>query len=172
MIAGLRPRALACGLLLVLASGCSPVPADKPAGRDSAPAARALSPATPSAPAIPVAANADNVVELPQAAPKPKAVGEREQEAEDLPPSNAAVDPEPFPPAVTEFMVERDGCDHFRGEDAYDADRRVFLDENMRQLCTGTDARLADLRSRYAGNRDVTAALHHYDDRIETHEGQ
>lgn len=64
-------------------------------------------------------------------------------------------------------MVDRDGCDHFRGEEPYDAERRAYLEKSIRDLCTGTDAKLADLRQRYARNQDVMAALAGYEGRIE-----
>lgn len=89
---------------------------------------------------------------------------------EDLPASNAAAAVVPFPDEVTAFMVDRDACDHFRSEDAYDEDRKAFLAENVRALCTGSDARLADLRHRYAEDPDVVTALRSYDDRIESPE--
>ena len=65
-------------------------------------------------------------------------------------------------------MVERDSCDHFRGEEPYDGERRVFLAESVARLCTGTDARLATLRRRYADDPSVVSALRAYEDRIET----
>jgi hypothetical protein len=85
----------------------------------------------------------------------------------DLPPSPDAAQATAFPQEVTSFMVDRDSCDHFRGEDAYDSDRRAYLAENIAELCTGTDARLAMLRRRYAGDPSVVAALRGYEDRIE-----
>lgn len=85
----------------------------------------------------------------------------------DLPPSPDAAPATPFPQEVTSFMVDRDSCDHFRGEEPYDEDRRVFLRENIAELCTGTDAKLVMLRRRYAGDASVVAALHGYEDRIE-----
>lgn len=86
----------------------------------------------------------------------------------DLPPSDVAASAAPFPREVTEFMVSRDGCDHFRGEEPTDAERRAYIDENVAELCKGTDARLAMLRRRYAGDPSVIAALKSYDERIET----
>lgn len=86
----------------------------------------------------------------------------------DLPPSPDAAQATAFPQEVTSFMVDRDSCDHFRGEEAYDSDRRAYLAENIAELCTGTDARLAILRRRYAGEPAVVAALRGYEDRIET----
>lgn len=85
----------------------------------------------------------------------------------DLPPSDVAASAAPFPREVTQFMVERDSCDHFRGEEAYDAERRAYIEENVAELCHGSDATLATLRRRYAADPSVTAALHGYEDRIE-----
>lgn len=85
----------------------------------------------------------------------------------DLPPSDDDLSPLPFPQEVTAFMVDRDGCDHFRGEEPYDAERRAYIAENIAELCQGSDARLAMLRRRYAGDKSVTAALRGYDERIE-----
>ena len=85
----------------------------------------------------------------------------------DLPPSDDDMSALPFPQEVTAFMVDRDGCDHFRGEEAYDAERRAYIAENIAELCRGTDARLALLRRRYAGDASVTAALRSYDAHIE-----
>ena len=86
----------------------------------------------------------------------------------DLPPSPDAALATPFPQEVTSFMVDRDSCDHFRAEEPYDGERRVFLMESIAELCTGTDAKLAMLRRRYAGDTSVMAALHGYQDHIET----
>ncbi len=90
----------------------------------------------------------------------------------DLPPSDVAASAEPFPREVTAFMVARDGCDHFRGEEPYDAERRAYIDENVAELCHGTDATLAMLRRRYASDTSVTAALKGYDARIEGQEAE
>ncbi len=91
---------------------------------------------------------------------------------DDLPPENASdateSDSMRFPDEVTDFMVTRDGCDHFRGEEPYDAERRAYIEDNVRQLCSGTDARLADLRRRYRSDAEVIAALRSYEDQIET----
>ncbi|WP_293983107.1 hypothetical protein [Sphingobium sp.] len=106
----------------------------------------------------------------PQRRPAPK-VTVRAQPAPrnplDLPPSDDDGSVEPFPREVTTFMVDRDGCDHFRGEQPHDAERRAYIAENVAELCTGTDARLAMLRRRYAADPAVTAALRSYEDRIE-----
>lgn len=90
----------------------------------------------------------------------------------DLPPSRDAPDPRPFPEEVTRYMVDRDGCDHFRGEEAYDGERRAYLQESISELCTGADARLAMLRQRYAHDPAVLSALSSYEDRIEGNASQ
>ena len=90
----------------------------------------------------------------------------------DLPPSDGAADPTPFPDEVTRYMVDRDSCDHFRGEEAYDTERLAYLQDNIAALCTGTDARLALLRHRYAHDPAVMSALSGYDERIEGNASQ
>ena len=90
----------------------------------------------------------------------------------DLPPSDGAADPTPFPDEVTRYMVDRDSCDHFRGEEAYDTERLAYLQDNIAALCTGTDARLAILRHRYAHDPAVMSALSGYDERIEGNASQ
>ena len=77
---------------------------------------------------------------------------------------DAAAPVRPFPDQVTRFMVQRDGCDHFLGEEPYDEARRTYLDQSVRELCTGTDRRLKRLRKLYAKNPDVVAALEKYED--------
>lgn len=150
-------------LLLAMTAGC------RDASEESASTDKQTPPAT-------VANNLD-VMNLPpievvaaQPRPAPK-VTVRAQPAPlgslDLPPSPDAAQSTAFPDEVTGFMVDRDGCDHFRGEEPYDSDRRAYLAENIAELCTGTDARLAMLRRRYAGNPAVITALHGYEDRIE-----
>lgn len=85
----------------------------------------------------------------------------------DLPPSPDAAQATAFPQEVTSFMVDRDSCDHFRGEEPTDGERRAFLAESISELCTGTDAKLALLRKRYADDPSVIAALQGYDSHIE-----
>lgn len=155
-------------LALFLLAACSPTPAEKPAAKNDPPAMQALARPVPP----PVTDNAATETLNETAAAEPAAPAVYAALAPDLPASNDADEPKPFPSAVTAFMVDRDGCDHFRGEEPYDEDRRVFLEENIRQLCTGTDARLAKLRKRYADNPDVIAALAQYEDKIEAPEDQ
>ena len=72
-----------------------------------------------------------------------------------------------LPPDVARFVERRDGCDHFRGEDPYDAERRKFLHQQMLELCTGTDKQLAELKKKYRTDKTVTAKLNQYEPQIE-----
>ena len=47
-------------------------------------------------------------------------------------------------------------CEHFAGEEAYDAERGAFLRKQVAASCTGNAAALARLRKKYAG--DTAAA--------------
>lgn len=149
-------------MMLALTAGC------RDASGDAASADNASSP-QPVLSASPIEGEPIEVVAAPQ---RPSAeVTVRAQPAPlgslDLPPSPDAALAMPFPQEVTSFMVDRDSCDHFRGEEPYDSERRVFLMESIAELCAGTDGKLAVLRRRYAGDPAVTAALHGYEDHIE-----
>lgn len=149
-------------LMLALAGGCRSS-SDDSAQADNG-AAPAIAPSEPAPQPDPV----DNVTA--PVAPSP-VVTVRAQPAPrnalDLPPSDDGLSAQPFPQEVTAFMVDRDGCDHFRGEEPYDAERRAYIAESVAELCTGTDARLAMLRRRYAAEPSVLAALKNYEDHIE-----
>lgn len=152
-------------LMLALAGGCRSSSDDSAqADNGAAPAPVAIAPSEPAPQPDPV----DNVAA--PVAPSP-VVTVRAQPAPrnalDLPPSDDGLSAQPFPQEVTAFMVDRDGCDHFRGEEPYDAERRAYIAESVAELCTGTDARLAMLRRRYAAEPSVLAALKNYEDHIE-----
>lgn len=72
-----------------------------------------------------------------------------------------------LPVDVTEFKARRDACDHFRGEEPYDEERRLFLEKQMTELCTGSDEQLRKLKQRYRDDPAVQAALAGYEPRIE-----
>jgi hypothetical protein len=68
---------------------------------------------------------------------------------------------------VTAFRERRDECDYFRGEDPFDAKRAAFLTDALARTCTGTDAELKGLRTRYARNPRILALLAGYEDEAE-----
>ena len=71
------------------------------------------------------------------------------------------------PQDIQRFQKERDLCDHFRGEEGYDADRRKFLAEQVKTYCTNTDASLKTLKLKYKDNKTISDALNKYEERIE-----
>jgi hypothetical protein len=73
-----------------------------------------------------------------------------------------------LPRDITQFMERRDACDHFRGEEPYDAARRKFLEDKMRQVCLGTDRKLAALKLKYKNQAKVLVKLGEYEPRIES----
>ncbi len=72
-----------------------------------------------------------------------------------------------LPPDVADFMGRRELCEHFRGEEAYNRERRRFLEENMKKYCAGTDRELVGLKEKYRNNDAVVRALTDYEDTIE-----
>ncbi|NML14046.1 hypothetical protein [Azohydromonas caseinilytica] len=81
--------------------------------------------------------------------------------------ASATAPPAALPAEITAFRARRDACDHFRGEEAYDAQRAAFLQAQLKKHCTGTDRELADLRRRYASDANALAALKDYEDQVE-----
>jgi hypothetical protein len=73
-----------------------------------------------------------------------------------------------LPADVAAFVEERQQCDHFRGEDAYDEARAKEINAALDRYCTGTDARLAKLKAKYSkGPAAVATALGEFENRIE-----
>lgn len=72
-----------------------------------------------------------------------------------------------WPADVASFIDQRDLCDHFRGEEPYDEERRKFLEKNIIELCTGTDSKLANLKEKYQGDSAVIERLSLYEEDIE-----
>ena len=72
-----------------------------------------------------------------------------------------------LPPDVVAFHEKRSLCDHFRGEEPYDAQRAAFLKAELARTCAGSDQALANMRQRYAADPKVIASLQPYEDRIE-----
>ncbi len=81
--------------------------------------------------------------------------------------SFASEQPNQWPADVAEFMEQRSVCDHFRGEEAYDEERRKFLERNIIEWCTGMDNELAYLKEKYQGNSAVIERLLLYEEDIE-----
>ncbi len=74
-----------------------------------------------------------------------------------------------WPADVERFIERRDACDHFRGEDPYDGERREFLRLKVTEFCTGTDKELSLLKSKYRNDKGVASKLNKYETQIEPH---
>jgi hypothetical protein len=72
-----------------------------------------------------------------------------------------------LPRDVTRFIDRRDLCEHFMGEEAYNAERLVFLNTALARTCTGSNTKLKKLRIKYGRNAMVINALKNYDGDIE-----
>ena len=72
-----------------------------------------------------------------------------------------------FPAEVERFIERRDQCDHFRGEEPYDQERRDFLRRRTLEFCIGTDKQLAELKQKYRSNHAIMEKLNQYEPQIE-----
>lgn len=81
--------------------------------------------------------------------------------------ASAAIAQARLPEDVARFIERRDACDHFRGEEAYDAKRREFLEQQTLKLCVGSDRQLAELKKKYESNKAVMTKLNEYEAQIE-----
>src|SRR5438309_1883473 len=79
----------------------------------------------------------------------------------------ASVESSRVPDDVAQFVDRRQTCDHFRGEEPYNAERRAELEEATEKYCRGTDRELASLRSKYQGNATILKVLDEYEKDIE-----
>ncbi|NIA53885.1 hypothetical protein HAV22_09525 [Massilia sp. TW-1] len=68
---------------------------------------------------------------------------------------------ERLPGDVRNFIDQREGCDHMRGElpDPVDKHRARRLQRETQTLCNGTDQKLAQLKKKYAKNSSVMQRL-------------
>ncbi len=72
------------------------------------------------------------------------------------------------PRDVQEFLVQRELCDHFRGEDPYDSERAEFLLKSISEACVGTDEQLRKLKEKYQDDSDIIQLLSDFEERIES----
>jgi hypothetical protein len=81
--------------------------------------------------------------------------------------TSAAYAPSKLPKDVAAFRADREQCDHFRGEEPYDDERRRSLAVEMQRFCKGSDAALSRLKKKYGKNRGIRKILNGYEPRIE-----
>ncbi|WP_053069644.1 hypothetical protein [Xanthomonas sp. NCPPB 1128] len=79
-----------------------------------------------------------------------------------------AVDPEhhdgfcSMPEPIRAFVARQDTCNHFAGEDAYDAARGRELEKAMAKYCDGNEQTWAKLRAQYRQDPPRDAWLRRY----------
>ncbi|NNG25717.1 hypothetical protein [Telluria aromaticivorans] len=75
-----------------------------------------------------------------------------------------------LPADVANYVEQREGCDHFRGEipDPPDQQRMKEFEREIRKLCTGTDKKLVKLKRKYAKNQAVMKRLNEFEEGIES----
>ncbi|WP_311239816.1 MULTISPECIES: hypothetical protein [unclassified Xanthomonas] len=67
-----------------------------------------------------------------------------------------------MPKDVRKLVEDYDTCEHFAGEEPYDADRRHEIEVAIAQFCTPAPARLAKLMQRYRNDAQVSQWLRQY----------
>ena len=71
-----------------------------------------------------------------------------------------------LPDDVTKFMENRELCNHFRGEEPYDDERRAFLYKSVMKICKGTDKELESLKEKYKEQSEIMSSLSIFEDKI------
>ncbi len=64
-----------------------------------------------------------------------------------------------LPADVAAFTQQREDCEHFLGEEPYDAERAAELAEAAEKYCTTLNTQWAQLRARYKEDKAALAAL-------------
>lgn len=72
-----------------------------------------------------------------------------------------------LPADAAAFVKRREECEHFLGEEPYDAERKAYLDKAIRQTCAGNNRQLRGLRAKYRNDAPVLYALSGYEDLAE-----
>ncbi|PPT74309.1 hypothetical protein XaplCFBP3122_17365 [Xanthomonas arboricola pv. populi] len=67
-----------------------------------------------------------------------------------------------MPEDVRMLVEDYDTCEHFTGEEPYDADRRHEIEVAIARFCTPAPARLATLMQQYRNNAQVSDWLRKY----------
>ncbi|MFZ6861627.1 hypothetical protein ACO0K7_03250 [Undibacterium sp. Ji67W] len=67
--------------------------------------------------------------------------------------------PSKLPDDVAAFLIKREACDHWRGEEGYDAERQADIDWAICTTCPGTDAKLSFLKKKYRNNKVISEKL-------------
>ncbi len=68
-----------------------------------------------------------------------------------------------LPGDVQHFIARYEDCEHWAGEEPYDAERGNEISAAIEETCRGIDARLRELTNQYRSSPDVAAALASYE---------
>ena len=68
-----------------------------------------------------------------------------------------------MPADVQHFIVRHSDCEHWTGEEPYDAPRRREIERGIAASCKGLDASAVTLRKRYAKYPKIRAVLRNYE---------
>lgn len=72
-----------------------------------------------------------------------------------------------LPNEVSTFLQKRESCDHWRGEEGYDKERRAEINWSICQSCAGTDSELAQLKKKYGADKASIDKLGELEPKIE-----
>ena len=72
-----------------------------------------------------------------------------------------------LPDDVARFVERRARCDHFRGEDSEDPERRAYIAARQQRYCKGSDIQLRRLKARYRQDFRIHRLLKRYETPIE-----
>lgn len=72
-----------------------------------------------------------------------------------------------LPDDVARYLERRELCDHWRGEEGYDADRQAEIQWGLCQSCPGSDAGLARLKGKYRADKGILDRLADFEPTIE-----
>ncbi len=75
--------------------------------------------------------------------------------------------PSSFPKEIDNFLADRESCDHWRGEAGYDQERLADINWSVCQSCTGTDAKLKELKKKYRSHAKILEKLNEFEPQIE-----
>lgn len=64
-----------------------------------------------------------------------------------------------IPADVRSFVIDAQGCNHFAGEEPYDAERAAYLKKNIDEMCAGHRERHKRLAAKYAQNAEAAALI-------------
>ena len=76
-----------------------------------------------------------------------------------------------LPADVLAFTLERESCDHWRGETPYDSEREIEINAGICGSCIGTDEKLDALKAKYKQRSNVVTALNEFEPKIEALKG-